>query len=307
MSADIQDFLREEMTQIAEHVTVPAGLGLRAHDRWRRRRRSRRHALAAAAAAATAAGAIAGTVSAAGPASSASPAAARTTAYVVRKVARALAAVTSGNLVEYARTTLPPGTGAPVSPVVQGGSDSPRYTRPVFVQGYYRGLTALSFYARPGSEIFRARAAVTHGRMTTTWVTFTARSWWHETRSVPVMPPSVWCSKYGGAPQPGSADWSLVDRQLISCRYTTARPAPGLVDGQHAIELRQPATAADAHVAWTLWVSRRTYLPLRLVVVYGRLGPDRTTFRWLPPTRANLAPFSLTIPPHFRQVRVPVG
>jgi hypothetical protein len=308
MSADVENLLREGLAEIAEQVTVPAGLGVRAYGRWRggRRRRARRQVLAATGGVALA-GLIAAAALTAGPRGAGSPAAAGTTAYVVRRVANALTAA-SGQLVEYARTDLPPGTLPPIGPdIYQGTRPGPRYSSPVFVQRSYRGQTALSFYARTDAEIFDARVSVAGGRMTTTWVTFPTRSWWHEVQPADVITPGVWCSRFGPDPQPASVGWPPAVRQLISCRYTITRRAPGLVDGQEAIELRQPATAADDHLAWALWVNRATYLPIRLVVVFKGQRPDTTTFRWLPPTPPNLAPFKLSIPPNFRRSPVPVG
>jgi hypothetical protein len=63
----------------------------------------------------------------------------------------------------------------------------------------------------------------------------------------------------------------------------------------------------------TLLVDPRTYLPVELVsdpaiwvdVTNGKAVPvkeERTEFRWLPPTEANLALLSPPIPPGFRKV-----
>jgi hypothetical protein len=72
-------------------------------------------------------------------------------------------------------------------------------------------------------------------------------------------------------------------------------------DGQLA------ATKANGQMSWTLWVRTRTYLPVALTTRDRRNPPWRTTLRWLRPSRANLAAFRITIPPHHHRVHVPVG
>jgi hypothetical protein len=50
-----------------------------------------------------------------------------------------------------------------------------------------------------------------------------------------------------------------------------------------------------------------TYLPLRVMWTWKEIGKLSGDFRWLRPTRANLAMLDLPIPPGFRAGRVPTG
>jgi hypothetical protein len=230
---------------------------------------------------------------------------------VVRHVSDALRAVAAGKLIEYARTELPPGTGPVGAPQFPGGSQNPSYIRPVTVLLYYQGKTNFTFYARPGTKVFDTSTLIAHGQMTTTWVTYASRTWWREEASFPGRIGSIWCSNSTqldpsiGAWNPGG--WTPVVRSLVSCRYVHVDNHPRTIGGEHVIELSEQANKLNGQTSWTLWVSTRTYLPVALNTRYQRRPAWRTTFRWLPPSRANLAAFELTIPPHAHRVPVPVG
>ena len=84
------------------------------------------------------------------------------------------------------------------------------------------------------------------------------------------------------------------------------------VDGVNALKLvsvqhsrfgpkRTPATTVTI-----IWVNPATYLPVRLTTQQTRPEvsvPMRLDFRWLPPTRANLALLTVRIPPGFTRGR----
>jgi hypothetical protein len=313
MRISTEELLRDGMARIAEQVGVPAGLAARAHDRWQRGRRTRRLALLAGTGAA--AGGMTAAIVAIGlaPGHGTRPARA-STAPIVREVSAALDAA-SGTLVQYTRTTLPPGTGASayVPPYLPGAQDNPRYTRPVFVERDYRGLTALGFYARPGAKIFAGRVAVAAGprttTLTTTWVAFANGTWWRSAARVRTRPPvpDIWCSRFPVGLAPGISDWASVVQHLLACRYVVVGRVPSGSGGQPAIRISQRATTANGSTSWSLWVSPVTHLPSRLTITYRHRQPWTTSFRWLAPTPANLAPFRLAIPPGFRQVAIPAG
>jgi hypothetical protein len=79
------------------------------------------------------------------------------------------------------------------------------------------------------------------------------------------------------------------------------------VDGVDAIKL----TGHQRSAAATIWVDPDSYLPVRLTnpvhLMAGETdqqdaGTLTIDFRWLPPTRANLAELTAPIPKGFREV-----
>ena len=79
-----------------------------------------------------------------------------------------------------------------------------------------------------------------------------------------------------------------------SCGWLKA-DGTATVDGVTAVRLIIPFSSSSPG---TWWVSRATYLPVRATVVTkrGKLVAA-FDFRWLPPTRANLAKLALPVPP----------
>jgi hypothetical protein len=106
--------------------------------------------------------------------------------------------------------------------------------------------------------------------------------------------------------------WARVVAALLACRYVQVGPC-SRVDGQRAVELSHRAARADNGIWWHLWVNPATYLPIQLVIRWlgnpkAPPGVNETvTFHWLPPTKANLAPFNVTVPPGYKRVSPPVG
>ena len=304
MSSDTADMLRTGLAQIARGVDAPPGLATTAYDRWRRRQRIRRRSLGAGAsitAAALLATVLPGTIR---PDQQPSPLVI-TTADVVRHVSNALRAVASGTLIEYARTEFPPGIGPDGPPQIP--APNPGWTRPVSVLLYYQGKTDVTFYARPGTKVFDTSVLIAHGQVTTTWVTYASHTWWREVFPFPKQVGSSRCSIGAVDMDPSIGDWTPVVRSLLTCRYVRIDNHRRTIGSEHVIKLSGQANKLNGQTSWTLWVSTRTYLPVALNVSYQGRQPWRTTFRWLPPSRANLAEFEITIPPHSRRVPVPVG
>jgi hypothetical protein len=300
-----EELLRDGLAEVGERISVPAGLGLRAHEHWRRARRVRRTRRAVLSGAAmVTAGALALTLTGGSAgAGRGFGAAEQPTAFTVRQVDAALSAASSAGLVQYATMVLPPGSGAPIDPPYIGAQDNPHNTRPVFRQFYDQGRYAATFYGRPGDEIFATRVVTGSRQVASTVVSYFNHTWWHSTG--PADPPvsSQWC--YGG---PGGwiSNWIPVVRSLLACRDVKINNTPGRLDGQAAIELSQ----WEPHLgSWYLWVNPVTYLPLRLTNVWfgSDHGTSVTTFQWLRPTSANLAPFRLSVPRGYREVSAPVG
>jgi hypothetical protein len=298
-----EDLLRDELAEIGGQISVPAGLGLRAHERWRRGRRARRFrgALLGGAAMATA-GALALTLAAGVPAGSFGPAE-QPSAYVTHKVDVALSAASSAGLVQYFTTQLPRGQGPGLvaAPSYAPEWNNSRYTQPIFRQWFYQGQYATTFYGRPGDEIFAGRVVTGRQQVTTTFVTYSGRTWWSQVE--PIDPPvsNDWCS---GGPAGLIINWTPVVRSLLACRNVVVNNTPGHIDGHHAVELSAWVPHGGT---WHLWVNPVTYLPIQYNFTGRGVTPEPVTFHWLRPTRANLAPFYLTVPRGYRQVHSPVG
>jgi hypothetical protein len=167
-------------------------------------------------------------------------------------------------------------------------------------------------------------------------IDYPARTWWRGTITQGVeRDPTPLACKYAYLPPPvGSpVDWTAkvawpakIHAALTCGHYRVAGRQP--IDGVNAIKLVSlPAPWPAAPSSQTLWVSPSTYLPVRLTwaslvpprgkdngrIMYGSRWqwPAKAKlkvaqvlvgdFRWLRPTRANLAALRVTIPPGFRQ------
>jgi hypothetical protein len=83
------------------------------------------------------------------------------------------------------------------------------------------------------------------------------------------------------------------------------------IRGTHAIKIVSPQRLARqlalfAPISGTLWVDPATFLPVMVRWAWPH-GTLAATFRWLPPTRANLAALNVKVPSGFRAVRLPRG
>jgi hypothetical protein len=97
-------------------------------------------------------------------------------------------------------------------------------------------------------------------------------------------------------------------RSAVSCA-NLAMVGRQRVDGIEAIEL---TGRPNSKISETIWVSPRTYLPVRVVIrpAPGKSGPGQAAdIAWLKPTAQNLAKLTVPIPAGFRQVPLtqPVG
>ena len=266
-------------------------------SRWRRARALR--AVAAAAAVVVTATAVTWVATGAGqPASQGGGIQAYTASYVIGQVRSALA---DNDMVM--QTTY---------------SFSPRF--PSVTQWSYDGRFSMtqSGSAADGHGRLAAGTAVIHGRLVSVVVDYGLREW--SPAPVQGATPAGCSTRLDVVESDGPVDWPAYLRQALSCgefRYS----GQAMVDGQDAIKLtasvRGPASWADGphpdratpHVEAALYVDPSTYVPVRMI--WSNTGqspssmPARGTIsedvRLLPPTPANVAKATVSIPPRFRE------
>jgi hypothetical protein len=301
MTLDVEDLLRQGMERFAEQVPVPSGLAHRAA-----RARRRRLATRAAAAAGTAAVAAAAVIAATGGADAGGSATqARTTAYVVSRVEKALA---GQHLVLRGHTA--------------GGGWGPSFYWAYGPRNRFMELTG------SGEPFIAVGTALIGGKLTGVYVTYYNRKW-------SLLPegaaPASACSMTGTLEMAGPAaparDWPAFIHATLACgaAAVTGRTWIGGVEtvritGSPVTEKLSPGEARAIHEKWlrsrwTLYVNPHTYLPVRLSgsnYTYGGPMPSyyttgATDIRWLRPTAANIAKTLVTIPPGFRHVRSPAS
>ena len=148
-----------------------------------------------------------------------------------------------------------------------------------------------------------------HGKPTLIYVEYPQRTWGEYTLNVSRPPTGSTdiCRSLVvpvfSTPYVPAANWkSIIESGLRCGLYRVA--GHERVDGVDAIKLTTRPGRGTA-----LWVDPHTYLPVRMetavqVVSPGSVTPAEiwTDFRWLPPTRANLAQLTGTIRPGFRHV-----
>lgn len=289
MSTGFEQRLRAEMEHIA--VRPRPGLVKDAYRSYRRRRRTIRAVAAAAAAVAIAAGTVTGIAAA-----TASPAAipAQTTAYVLSHASSALATT---NRIMYTTTTTtfgPPANTQFVTDVWDYGSRIRQVDE-----------------SASGKPMWDSWVQTGHGKPAQIWVDYQDRTW-ERFGIAPSGPPpklSV-CGKFGAlliAPSATPADWKLVINAGLRCGlfHVAGRQR---VDGIDAIKVTGSANSgimlwASPAGGITLWLDPHTYLPVQLAGSEASSGPKPAAvvirFYWLPPTQANLAQLTGTIPPGF--------
>jgi hypothetical protein len=300
MSIDFGQRLRSEMSQV--EVRPRPGL---VRDAYRTCHARRRTARVVAAAGTAAVAAAAGTAIGVSVTSSPGAVPAETTAYVVSHVSSALAATSA---VDYTSTHY----------TVSGGpSPLPGLTTTVgqvWRSGIReRGLTQ-TLGGRPRYDVWVQRVS---GKITVVNVDYTSRTW--TSWVAKAMPPPSDAGRcdmadpLGDTPKAATAtDWkSFIEARLRCGDYRVA--GRQRVDGIDTIKLAGRLTESNS----TLWVDPRTYLPVQVAGSWHLTGGRQahsgkpaaavtitawTDFRWLPPTRANLAQLTGTIPPGFRHV-----
>jgi hypothetical protein len=304
-----EDLLRDGL---AGPVSVPAGLGVKAHARWRRRRAWRRALLGGATAGLAVVVAMNLTVGS----KPAAPDPPRAAAHLYIPPTAANAA----NLVQRVTEPLSPASALDYLGFVEpSATKSPRFIRPVTVQRNYRGRTIIIFYARPGVKVSTELDTQTRKQTVEMTVVYANRTWIGGTspNSSGQGSNPWWCPPRGNPYLRGSTAGELADQvtgwaraiaTLLACPFVTVDRTPVRVDGQETIELSESRSMADLGDGWSLWVNPVTYLPVRLFATNDsnppNLYPYQTSeyyFQWLPPTRTNLATFKLTLPRGYKR------
>jgi hypothetical protein len=307
MNGAVEDLLREGLDRLTAEVQVPAGVTGRARAHLRRKKMVVRAAVAGGAAAVTAAAVVAATVPGQG---TAGPPRARTAAYVVSRVANALA---NTNKVVQTTTTF----SAPF-PQVKGWAYG----------GGFRGVQSgyIAPAQMPGSPWAQGRvswgvgSASVGGRQIYVQVDYRHHEW-YRTGAMDFVPNGCMTRldivEFNGPP-----DWAPYLRQALSCGVFKVT-GHAWVGGIKTIRLT--GSQSDPHfwgglpgalgkgpvrVDVTFYVNPATYFPVLAVwrntshwrdgkVMHGTV---RDTISLLPPTTANKAKAEVTIPAGFRRV-----
>jgi hypothetical protein len=220
----------------------------------------------------------------------------QTAAYVSR-VKQALSESGQADVVEYARTTLPPGSsivlladGLQITLAPGATSSSSART---LVRWSYQGTDKISAFTAAGQRVFDERLTSAGGGPAVT-VKYGDATWWRATPPGAQGPVPQTCGK---GVDIGPGGWPALIRFELSCGAYLAHSVQR-IDGVNSLKITGNGGLA------ALWVDPKTYLPVRAVFDLGR-RPIQTDFRWLPPTSANRAHLSLRVPPGFRRVQPP--
>lgn len=322
MTNGIEELLREGFDRLTADARAPAGMVGRAQ----RRNRQRRAASLSAAAAGTAVVAAAAVITVAIVPQRSSPAPrVQTIAYVTTRAQHALAGVAQGKAIEEVGSAARNGTfgfmvitmapsreqnaaGSAVLPGVLGSVKAQRMT-----SWFYRGLRVQEGFSATGKLVFTSSIGTVtspDGKQVpgAYGAAYPARTRWLS----PLVGPN------GGLPKltcsnaffgPASPRLRATILKALSCKLFTLG-GHQQVGGVNAIRLvlkPQPGLP----VRETIWLDPATYLPLRtsaaFLAAHGQVSLLVQDYRWLPPTKANLAGLHAashhdTIPAQFRKL-----
>jgi hypothetical protein len=300
MSTDFEQRLRSDMEAVV--VRPRPGMVREAYRRYHDRRRTTRALAATGAAAVAVAGTAFGVTAASGttanvPAASGTPTGtipAQTTAFVA-KVSDALGAA---DALTHATTSYitPDGVALTESYWAYGN----RYRETDTVNGKL-----------PSDE----EDTAVNGKVTQIVVDYTARTWFRQEFPGGVQNHVDLCSGIWGDGTTANQDAADLKSMIQSgLRCGDLRVAGHQkVDGTDALALTVHFKGASPQ---TIWVDTKTYLPVEIVLhPDGTSFPapgtgtgdvpvteERTQYRWLAPTTANLAQLTVPVPPGFQQV-----
>jgi hypothetical protein len=246
-----------------------------------------------------------------------SPLSPRVAAFVISRAEQALTTAERRNLIQEIHVM---GQAASFTLAVPGRDRAASAPRAVIWT--YRGLILTEGLTAAGQRVFDSsfRYGYSPHRLTISSVTVndTWKTWWHSSvpihmrgRPVPIWLPPQTCPA-AALPSPSGSpgsNWPAEIRLALRCgQYHVAGTA--LIDGVSTIKVvpRYQRPPHGAHViSQVLWVSRSTYLPVRVRWSWPRAhglsrGSLTGDFTWLAPTGANLASLRVTIPPGYRQL-----
>jgi hypothetical protein len=296
MSSDLELQLRAEMEQFTAPVRLPSGLAVRAYRRQRRRRITTW--TAAAAGTAAVASAVAMVAVGAAPATSTSGPQTPTAAYLAHRVGVALDAAVAADDILYIHAT----DNSDNEWIYQVGQDS----------------TNRSEYYNVDHQWVEDEGIGTPQESVGISVNYATKTWYRQEnrprpplahRNFPPSPTTSSCRQmvpFYMSETPTQLEAGI--REALGCGQLLMA-GPEQVGGVAAIKLvpsraRLRATGMITPPT-TLWVNSSSYLPVRWQSD-GAVAPHTVyDISWLPPTAANLAGLTVTVPPGFRRVAAP--
>jgi hypothetical protein len=329
MNTDLEELVREGMHRLAAEVPAPADMVARARRHLRRRKIVARTALACGTAAAAAVAVIAVTGPGARPGTGGATSA-RTTAYVVKRVERALAAerfVIQGRATSSYTVSVHGHQGRFSDGLTLSWAYHNRHQMVEFTGSSCGHVLPTGVCThRGGSERFLADGtALVGGKLTGAYVTyFDHRYSLYRPGHAHLKACSATAQLMLGGPAVTMPNWPAFIRVMLGCEAATVTGhariggvettvISGSIDVPLSKGYARTVTEARARVRFTLYVDTATYLPVRAYgsteTYGGTRGPTTsayvTTVRWLPPTTANIAKALVAIPPGYTHVNSP--
>jgi hypothetical protein len=307
LNGNVEELLREGLDRFTADAVVPVGTAHKARAHLRRKKMAVRAAMVGAAAAVTAAAVVIAT--APGQVTT-GPAQTRTDAFVITRVANALAAT---NKVIRTETIF-----SAAFPPVMGWNY--RADMRLVQSGYIPPALDPGMSWAQGRVHWSVGSTTIHGRRIDAWIDYRHHEW--ANAGILGFPPNACTVRLDIVEFNGPASWPAYVRQALSCGlFKVAGHA--MVAGVRAIKLT--GAMADRHfwsqlphaegrgplwVHATLYVNPRTYLPM-LVIWNNRThyrdgrpldGTVRQEITALPATLGNIADANVTVPAGFRKV-----
>jgi len=308
MNGAVEDLLREGLDRLTADVQVPAGVTIRARSHLRRKKIAARAALAGGAAAVTAAAVVIATA----PGQVApGPVQARTTGYVVTRVANALAA--SADKVIQTETIF----SAPYPPVM---SWSYRNDMRLDQSGYIPPALVPGMPWAQGRVHWNVGTTTVHGRRIYAQIDYPHHRW--ANAGILGFPPNACTVRLDIVEFDSPAQWPVYVRQALACGLfkvaghaqvngvRAIKLAGSMTERQFWSQMPHPEGRGPLVVDVALYVNPRTYLPM-LVIWNNRThyrdgrplnGTVRQDITALPNTPGNVALANVTVPAGFRKV-----
>ena len=297
MTNNVEDLLREGIDRLTTTTAstdpdAPATLLHRARRHNRRRRQAITATLAAGAAAAAAAVIVATSTSG----TSTNALHGQTITYVATRAEQALAQLNPSQAIEFDTLTVRGGSFgfSSMQSTAANAANSQPLPNPLSgvhasseIDWSYRGVFLQHGYSAAGKLVY----AVAVGSPGEYGAAYPARIRWHNplTGGPDLGNPALTCDNAGF----GWPSWKQSISKALSCHLFTLGGNQQIA-GVDTIKLvGKPVTAEGQTFRQTLWVDPKTYLPLRTSTTFSQ--PHRRTtvlthdFRWLSPTKANLA------------------